>query len=182
MSKSLRASLCVLAAALMGMLMGCGFYLKGQKPLPPEMSELYLSYPHAFQTVRLGDTLRSGLARRGARVVSNTSTPNRLTVYSLPENSRVLSVGRTGYAIEYEIEITAEFDYTVNGQVRVPRQSVTVLRDYSSDETRILAGEAEIEGLRNAMYEEIANLILLRVDAQLSNPQPSEAEAAEPAG
>lgn len=170
--------------ALMTAQAGCGFYWKGQRPLPPEMSEVYLDYRasnyEAIQS-RLQESLRTNLERRGAHVVASNTAPGRLTVYKLEEETRVLSVGPAGKAIEYEIETTVEFDYSVDGVLRVPRASLSVLRDYSFDETRVLAKEAERKELQRAMQEELAHLMLLRIDAGLSTV-PEPLPAAEPAG
>lgn len=170
-------------AGLMSVLLvaGCGFYLKGHKTLPPELSEVYLhvSGSDVIQS-RLEETLRTLLTRRGARVVYNASAPGQLSVVRLEEKIRVLSVSQTGKGIEYEIETTAEFDYSVHGKLRVPRETLRVMRDYSFDETRVLAKEAERKQLQREMQEELAGLILLRIDAALrSNPVEP---AAEPAG
>jgi LPS-assembly lipoprotein len=185
MSKRFQASAYVLAGLLAVTLTGCGFYLKGDRPLPAEMSEVYLDYRAAsYEAIqpRLEESLRTNLQRRGARVVSSATAPGRLTVYRLEEKTRVLSVGSDGNAIEYEIEATVEFDYSVDGRLRVPRETLTVLREYSYDETRVLAKEAERRQLQKEMQEELADLVLLRVDAQLANPQLSDPPIAEPAG
>lgn len=162
---------------------GCGFYLKGDKPLPPELSEVYLQVPgHTVIQSRLEETLRTLLTRRGARVVNNNSARGRLSVARIEEKTRVLSVGPTGKGIEYEIETTVEFDYTFNGKLRVPRDTLSVLREYSFNSARALAKEAEREQLQKEMQEELAGLILLRIDAQLSVLPPEPLPAVEPAG
>jgi LPS-assembly lipoprotein len=168
---------------LLLLLTGCGFYLKGDKPLPAELSEVYLQVASddVIQS-RLEESLRTLLRRRGARVVYNASAPGRLAVTRLEEKTRVLSVGPDGKGIEYEIETTVDFDYSLDGKLRVPRETLMVQRDYSFDETRVLAKEAERKHLRREMHEELANLILLRVDAVLKNPPPDLVPAAEPAG
>ena len=169
--------------ALLMLAAGCGFYLKGGKPLPPEMSEVYLQVvSHDVIQSRLEESLRTLLKRRGALVVYNATAPGRLSVTRLQEKTRVLSVGPTGKGIEYELETTVDFDYSVNGQLRVPRQTLTALRDYSFDESRVLAKEAEREQLRREMHEELASLILYRVDAALSNQPPEPTPVDEPAG
>jgi LPS-assembly lipoprotein len=163
-----------LCAALL--LAGCGFALKGSRSLPPEMAVVYLDYrANRFETIqsRLEEVLRVQLKRRGAQVVdSAAAAPGHLKVYALNEKLRVLSVGPTGKAIEYEIETTVEFDYSVDGLLRAPRQSLTALREFSFDETRVLAKEAERRQLQREMQEELAGLILLRIDAALRNPPP----------
>jgi LPS-assembly lipoprotein len=168
------------------LLAGCGFALKGSRPLPPDMTVVYLDYrANRYETIqsRLEESLRVELKRRGAQVVdSAAAAPGKLTVHALHERLRVLSVGPTGKAIEYEVETTAEFDYSVDGLLRVPRQSLTALREFSFDETRVLAKEAERRQLQREMQEELAGLILLRIDAALRNPPPDLVPAAEPAG
>lgn len=174
----------VACLSLVLLVAGCGFYLKGTKPLPPEMSEVYLSVSENYEAIqtRLEESLRTLLIRRGARVVDSATAPGRLTVHALREDRRVLSVGPTGKAIEYELLTTAEFEYSVDSVLRVPRQSLTVERDYSFDETRVLAKEAERRQLQREMQEELANLILLRIDAALLHPAGPPSPAAEPAG
>jgi LPS-assembly lipoprotein len=173
----------LVAIVLAIVLSGCGFYLKGAKPLPPELSEVHLQVQSTdvIQS-RLEESLRTMLKRRGARVVYDANAPARLAVARLEEKTRVLSVGPDGKGIEYEIETTVEFDFSVDGKLRVPRDTLTVLRDYSFDETRVLAKEAERKQLQREMQEELANLILLRIDAVLRNPPPEQVPAAEPAG
>lgn len=185
MSRRYPASASVLIGILAVLLSGCGFYLKGDKPLPVEMSEVYLDYrASSYEAIqpRLEEALRTNLKRRGAQVVSSATAAGRLTVYMLDEETRVLSVGSDGNAIEYEIEATVEFDYSVNGSLRVPREKLTVLRDYSFDETRVLAKEAERRQLQKDMHEELAGLILLRIDAQLANQPQVDPSIVEPAG
>lgn len=169
------------------LLAGCGFYLKGAKPLPPEMSTVYLQVPEqGVVKYRLEESLRTQLKRRGARVVDSAAgATGQLTVHALEQESRVLSVSViTGKAIEYEIETTVEFDYSVDGRLRVPRETMTALREYSFDETRVLATEEYSENLSREMQEELADLILLRIDAVLAaTPAPAEpVPVDEPAG
>lgn len=167
--------------ALALLLTGCGFYLKGHKTLPPELSEVYLQVPGdgAIQS-RLEESLRTLLVRRGAKVSFDPVTKGRLTVYTLYEDVEPLTIGTSGFAIEYEIETIIEFDYTVAGKLLVPRQTLSILRDYNFNNTTVLATESERRRLQREMQEELAELILLRIDAELtSNP---EGPAAEPAG
>jgi LPS-assembly lipoprotein len=186
MGKSLRGMGGWLAGSMVLLLAGCGFYLKGEKPLPPELSVVHLDYrASGYEVVqsRLEESLRTQLKRRGARVVNSaTGAGGRLTVHSLRQNARILSVGPTGKAIEYEIESTVDFDYSVDGRLRIPRESMKVFREYSFDESRVLATEAYGEQLRQEMQEELAELILLRIDALLSATPPATAPSAEPAG
>lgn len=183
MSKTLLGTKGLLAILCAALLAGCGFYLKGNQPLPPELSVVYLQVPgtDVIQS-RLEESLRTMLKRRGAQVVYDSKAPGRLTVNKLEEKTRVLSVGPDGKGIEYEIETTVNFDFSVDGKLRVPRDTLVVLRDYSFDETRVLAKEAERKQLQREMHEELANLILLRIDAVLKNPPPEPAPVAEPAG
>ncbi len=176
--------LSVLGSVLL--LAGCGFALKGSRPLPPEMAVVYLDcHTDRYETIqsRLEETLRVQLKRRGARLAdSAAAAPGHLKVHALTEKLRVLSVGPTGKAIEYEIETTVEFDFSVDGLLRVPRQSLTTLREFSYDETRVLAKEAERRQLQREMQEELAGLILMQIDAVLRNPPPGSVPAVEPAG
>lgn len=172
--KVMRAPISILLALSFA---GCGFYLKGERPLPPELSEVYVNYSSGYEAIRsrLEEALHNELTRRGARVIDSATANGRLNVYRLEEENRVLSVGPDGKAIEYELVTTAEFDYSVGGKLRVPRQQMSVLREYSFDETRVLAKQIEREQLQREMQEELAGLMLLRIDAGLANPPPDPA-------
>lgn len=174
----------ILACACLLALAGCGFHWKGGRPLAPELADVYLQVTSGdvIQS-RLEESLRTQLKRRGSRVVYDSQARGRLAVMRLEEETRVLSVGPTGKGIEYEIETTVDFDYSVDGRLRVPRQTLTVLRDYSFDDSQVLASEAERRQLRREMHEELADLILLRIDAALSHPPAvTPVPADEPAG
>jgi LPS-assembly lipoprotein len=169
--------LCAIGALALS---ACGFYLKGQRPLPLELSQVYIDYQPKYEVVQtpLESEIREQLTRRGAKVIDDPATAtSKLSITKLNETRRVQSVGQTGKAIEYLLVTTVDFEFRVGKTLRVPSQSLTVQRDYSFDETQILAKEAERERRQQEMQEELASLILLRVDSALSHPAATAAPA-----
>ena len=168
---SMRKVLNVLCTLSVLALCACGFYLKGQKPLPVELAHVYIDYQPKYEVVQtpLEAEIREQLTRRGAKVAEDGgSATSRLSITKLNETRRVQSVGQTGKAIEYLLVTTVQFEFRVGKELRVPEQGLTVSRDYSFDESQLLAKEAERERRQTEMQQELANLILLRVDSALS--------------
>src|SRR5436309_796234 len=90
--------LCALLSAT-----ACGFHLKGQAPLPLELSQIYIDYQPKYEVVQtpLESEIRQQLTRRGAKVSDDaTSASSKLSITKLNETRRVQSVGQTGKAIE----------------------------------------------------------------------------------
>lgn len=149
------------AAALMA---GCGFHLRGQTPLPAPMTRPYLDSADRYSP--LHSALVAHLKAAGAQLAPDSATATAVIRVHVDRTGReLLSVAAGNKPGEYEVYYTAEYSVTAAGRELLPRQQVTLTRDYSYDETAVLAKEHEEQALRTALADEIAALMLRRLGA-----------------
>lgn len=170
-----------LGAALLALaLAGCGFYWAGSRPLPELLDWIYVDVvtPYAVSKPPLDAALRNRLLRRGAVIGSSASGARTvLRITGLAEAREVLSVDPFGKAVEYKLTTRANYVLLEEGKPVVPPGTLSVSRDYSFNAQEVLAKEAEEARLQAFMQDELAELLLLRLEAALT-PR----EAAAPAG
>ena len=167
----------LLAAALLAA--GCGFHLAGTRPLPEAMSPIYVDVvtPYRVSKPPIEAALNSRLLRRGARTLGDASTARTvLRITGLAESRDVLSVDPFGKAVEYKLTTKLHYELMRDGKALVTPDVMQVSRDYSFNAQQVLAKEAEEQRLQGFMQDELAELLLLRLEAQLA------ARSAAPAG
>jgi LPS-assembly lipoprotein len=154
------------AAALiaLGLLGGCGFHLQGVSRLPPAFANTYLEAEDRYTDFHRA--LELDLRAAGSRLVGPGEAPGA-TVEVLTDDSgqRVLSVSATNTPTEYEVYYTVRYRVRVGGKEVLPPQMLTRTRDYSFNETAVLAKEQEQELLTAALARDIAALVLRRLAA-----------------
>ena len=172
----------ILVSVFVLLLAGCGFRLVGSGELAPELKTVYVEMPLGYRVSEppLVTTLRARLTRRGAEVVSRAERSEVvLRLSGLDERRETLSIGADGKALEYRLSIAVRYDLLRGGVALLPGGNLTVSRDYSFQPQQVLAKEAEEARLREYIQNELAELEMLRLDAQLSRP-PAVAPAAAP--
>lgn len=178
-----RAAVIALLAAV---LCGCGFHFAGARPLPDPLASVYIDLvtPYRVSKPPLEAALRTRLLRRGARVTGGVgSAQSVLRLTDLDESRRVLSVDRFGKAVEYELTTRVTFELLHRGQVIVPADLLQVSRDYSFNAQQVLAKEAEEQRLQAFLQDELAELLILRLEAllmQAAKAPPAAAPADAP--
>lgn len=166
---------------LCGLLSGCGFHFVGERPLPEVLRSVYIELvvPYEVTTPPLETALQSRLTARGGEVKSKADEAKSvLRLSDLSETREVLSVGLDGKAIEYRLVTRVTFELRSGTQELIAPEAQGISRDYSFSVTEILAKEAEEKRLRQYLQDELAELILLRIEAELSHAKP----AAGPSG
>ncbi len=158
----------VLGAALL--LTACGFHLAGKRPLPPSLASVYIDSVRPYQVSEppVEAALRAGLRRRGAEVTSEqekAATIIRLSEFK--DRREVLSVGGDGKAIEYLLVSSVRYEVISNGRALLPPDTLMASRDYSFQPQQVLAKEAEEQRLREYIQSELAELLMLRLEARL---------------
>ena len=161
----------------------CGFHPVGSRPLPKALKSVYVELvdPYRVTAPPVEEALKARIVRGGGEVKSkadDATTTLRLT--DLREAQEVLSIGTDGRAIEYRLvtRVTFEMRRVVDGkaQVLIAPESQTVSRDYSFSAQQILAKEAEEARLRRYIQDELAERVLLRVEARLAAADPDAPE------
>lgn len=161
--------------ALCVLLAGCGFHPAGGRALPEALKRVRIDMvaPYRVSEPAVETSLRTRLLRRGAEVVEASDesvTVIRLT--DLRESREVLSVGADGKALEYELILRLSYDVRTGQQVWVPPTLIEARRDYSFNAQQVLSKEQEAERLREFLEGEMAELLLLRIEAAMSKAVP----------
>jgi len=168
----------ILVSALVApvfLLSACGFYLKGQRPASKNLQSVSVRVERPY---RVGDpalvmALKNRLRAQDKWVDKGAET--RIQIKDIQNLSRTLSISPIdGRVSEVELEASAQFSISHNGEPLVTAQRLSVRRAYSFDNTERLASEAEQDDLIATMQTELADLILLRAETALTQAQISE--------
>ncbi len=155
---ALRATLWLAVLALAG----CGFQLRGSTALSPRMASPYLEVEDRYTP--FAAALESALAGSGATLRSSREGASAVVRVRRDVTGRnVLSVTAQNTPAEYEVYYTVEYSVTADGEELLPPQSLTLSREYTYDETRILAKEHEERVIREALARDLAGLVMRRL-------------------
>ncbi|MFD2166053.1 LPS assembly lipoprotein LptE [Thalassotalea euphylliae] len=148
----------ITACLSLSMLVGCGFQLRGDFLLAPELQTLYVS-----SVDKHGELTRIVKQHLKLNDVNIVAVPKaelpELRILKDELNRRTLSVFPNGQVAEYEII------YTVKYQLRLANQnaqefSFDLYRDYQDDPNRALAKSRELALLLGEMRKVAADRIL----------------------
>jgi LPS-assembly lipoprotein len=149
------------AAALL-LLGACGFHLQGHHALP---AQLRVSYVQAAD--RQSDfvqDLRKELLTSGARLTTDDKDATAVVrILTDTFQRRVLSVSVTDQPAEYEITYSVRFSVSFGDKEVLPVQEVSAVRDYTFDETILLAKQNEEAILREALAHDLADVVMRRL-------------------
>ncbi len=152
------------------LLAGCGFRAAGSRPLPEplQLVRIDMVAPYRVSEPPVEAELRNRLLRRGAQVVE--ASRDDVTVIRLTDlrgSREVLSVGSDGKALEYELILRVNYDVRTGARVWIAPQMIEIRRDFSFNAEQVLPKEQEADRLREFMEGEMAELLLLRIEAQV---------------
>lgn len=156
----------VLVLMLAPALDGCGFRLRGASAGAVELPNTYISNAGVGRGVM--DALHNALRGSGVTLADSAAAAELLlTVSGEARDRRVLSVGSTtGKVNEYELNYRLFFEVKDRtGAVLVPRERVSVVRDYRFDETAVLAKSTEEATLYREMEARAVSQIVRRLRA-----------------
>jgi len=143
---------------------GCGYHLRGEANLPPEMQKTQLIINDEYST--LARRLRVMLERSGVEFVA---AEQATAVLEIPQNrivTEVLTIADNARVREYRVTATLRFRLTdTRGQELIGWQTLRQSREISFDEQRILASSREQEYLREDLAETMAQLLVARLES-----------------
>ncbi len=150
------------------LLTGCGFQLRGQASLPPEMRVTYVQTPSSLTPPgSVSRQLPLALARSGV-TITRDSAQATATVTILRETSGRRTVAADRFDIKRQYFLAYDVAYRVtlaNGQVLIPDESMSANRTLLFDENRVLGFESAQEALIQSMAEDLAWQIVRRLQA-----------------
>lgn len=162
----------LIAALLAALLSGCGFHLAGSRPLPEPLQSTYIDVvvPYRVSEPPMEVSLRTLLQRRGGHVKSSASSAATVIRLSdLKESRLVLSIGTDGKVLEFQLVTSVTYQVTAGGKVLMPPDTLSLSRSYSFNAEQVLAKDAEEARLREYIQRELAELLLLRMEAVLGH-------------
>ena len=149
----------LMASVLVG---GCGFHLQGATTMPAAMRMTYIDTEDERSTFLL--TLLSSMKASGTTITPERAAATAVLHIEHDETGqRVLSVSAANKPTEYEIFYTIKYSVTAEGKELLTTQTLTLTRDYSFDETTLLAKEHEEDILREALARDLTGIVMSRL-------------------
>lgn len=145
-------------------LTACGFQLRTQPDIPPEMSRTYIATTDSFSLFYR--KLRNELVKAGVEVVN--SPADATAVFSIladDTDQRVLSVSARNVPREFEVYYRINYSVENGNQSVVEPRSLTLTRDYTYDETLVLGKAREEELLREAIVDDLVRIVLRQLSS-----------------
>lgn len=158
----------VLVTALLA-LSGCGFHLRGEVGMP--FASLYLDAPNSL----LMQELRRNLEMNKVRL-TKTADEAEVVLHLSGElfDKQILTLGGTGrvneFQLRYRLSLRAE---DAKHNLWVTPEDMVLYRNYSYDDTKILAKEAEEALLVQSMRNDLVQQVVRRLSRSRPLP-PSE--------
>ena len=148
---------------------GCGFHLRGQMGMP--FDTLYIRTPNPG-TLFINELRRNLEANKVTLVETAEQADVVLDIVFEAADKQVLSLGGDGrvneFRLNYRVSLRA---YDLKQQNWLPAEELVQRRDYSYDDTQILAKEAEEALLQQNMRSDMVQQIVRRLSRAKPQPQ-----------
>jgi len=154
----------LLSLCLTSMLAGCGWRLQGTTKLSPIMATTYVDTTDRYTD--FNRALRDSLQASGARLTNNEKEATAVVKIIKDESGqRVLTVSGRNTPEEYEVFYTIEYSVSDRTEELIAPETLELTRDYSYDETAVLAKQKEQSILREALARDLAGQVVRRLAA-----------------
>jgi len=157
--------------ALLSLLQGCGFHLRGtgatDANLPADISPLYI------QGLDRGDFLKLELenlfVNLDIQVSDNVAeAASILRISDRKSDRRVQTVNSDGKVAEYQLRESLRFELADRGgDVRVPEQLIELFQIYTNQQDQVLGSLQEESNLREDMWRRMSDQMIRRLSVQL---------------
>ncbi len=145
----------------------CGFHLRGQVAMPFESLYLDAANPN---TSLIGELRRNLVASRVKLVDTADQAAVVLNIVSEIPDKQVLSLGSDGRVNEFVLHYRVSLRAYNRQQDWIPAEEIVLRRDYSYDDAKVLAKEAEEALLYQSMRSDMVQHIMRRLSR--AKPQP----------
>ncbi|MFC1689769.1 LPS assembly lipoprotein LptE [Pseudomonadota bacterium] len=142
---------------------GCGFQLRTDVELPPEMSKTRMVINDEYS--QLARQVKVMLEQSGVQFVSMDDATAVLEIPVDNVVTDVLTIGDNARVREFRITHTVRFRLLdADGQVLLEWQNLRQAREVSFDEQKILAGSREQEYLEKELAETLSRMLVSRLE------------------
>lgn len=146
------------------LLPACGFQPRGQAKLPPSVQSVHVIAGDRYSPFYR--ELTAALRAKGATLADGADKADAVIRITRDDTGqRVLAVSTRNVPTEYDVYYTVRYDIAVNGAVVFEPQTLTLNRDYTYDETKVLGKSREETVLREALAADLAGLVTRRLNA-----------------
>jgi len=160
-------SFALLLATLL--LSACGFHLRGQAGMP--FNTLYLDTVNS-KTPFISELRRSLEASKVKLAPTAAQADVVLKVVFENSNKQILTLSGSGRVTEFRLIYSVSLRaYDHKQQDWIPAEEMALRRDYSYDDTKVLAKEAEETLLYQSMRSEMVQQIMRRLSHAKPQPQ-----------
>lgn len=140
----------------------CGFQLQGALDVPDEIERTYID--PVERNTQFHRELQRQLLAAGVDVVESAGEATAiLTISADDTGQRVLSVSARNVPTEYEVYYTVEYSLASGEEVLLAPQDVTLVRDYTWDETLVLGKAREEDLMRDAIVRDLVRTVLKQI-------------------
>jgi LPS-assembly lipoprotein len=146
---------------LCGIITGCGWHLRGAQDRPSNIDSVVLNAASPYSK-----TTRAMEKQIKIQHIKDSGT-NTLHLQLIDEKmkSNTLAFSDSNYPATIEIQLEVRFSVTnAAGETIIAPNNERVVRVYESDSNRRLAGDRELDLIKDELYDEIAINILRRMD------------------
>lgn len=165
---------------------GCGFKLRNEKPLPPQLHTLYLksTLPYGALTLQLKQVIQS----LGVRLVSDPEEAQvTLAIFGEEYITKTLTQSANASTKEYTLYYQVKFQLEDKvGKVIYGPRLITTFRNYMVNDEQVLSSTVEQQSLqqemqRDTMYQIINQLSSQDVENLFTHPPKGSEPLQEPA-
>lgn len=145
----------------------CGFALRGDVQLPPELQVMQVQVEDRFSPLQ--HNLEQALARAGARAPQAEEAAAVLRITNNRLARWPLSIGAVGRVQEYVMryEVTLQLNDAAGTEI-LPRQSIQLERSYQFETSRAQGTPGEEDVVRAELERDMTQTILRRIQSVLA--------------
>lgn len=153
---------------LVCLLSACGFHLRGQAGMP--FSSIYLRVPDS-NSLFVNELRRNLLSNKVLLATTEEQADITLNITSEIPDRQAMTYDASGRVSEYQLRYRVTLSaYDKQEQIWMPEEELTLYRNFTYDDTKILAKESEekllVQSLRSDMVQQIVR--------RLSRAKPQE--------
>jgi LPS-assembly lipoprotein len=153
-----------LVALALASLAACGFRLQGEAQMPEGVNSVYIATEDSLTPFAVEMT--EALERSGAVLAGSAEAADVvLRIQRDRKGRRVLSVSSRNTPQEYEIYYWIDYSISRGGVEVTPVQRLEQRRSITFETAQLLAKDREEEILQEAMAQDIADLVLRKLEA-----------------
>lgn len=154
------------------LLTGCGFQLRRDLVLPPDLGPVRVVSGDRYSP--LADDIARALAHAGAAPAAADATAvASLHIVAEAFDNAPLAVDTRARVREYVTTYNVVFEFSAaDGSALVPRQTVTLSRSYTFDSFGALGTASEQEVIQEELRRDMAGAVLRRIDVALRTATP----------